>query len=303
MDKDTKIFQYYPGDIKKCRPLGFVTLNQFIEATRHPKPATTELFNQIAAAAAAGDEQLKSELKTRLVYFTPSVIIKNWRTYENILSFTGLLLLDFDKIPHAEELKAYLFETYHCIIAAYLSPSKRGTKALVKIPVCTSVNEYKSFFYGIAAEMDQYAGFDPSNQNPCQPLFQSWDADLLFRDNPDTWTERGIRRSDIRPTTPTTPPAVVVPTTSDQQKILDVIDSAFASIIDYGHPPLRDLCYYIGGFVASGYISLNEVLSVINNKIEHHHYLKKNISGYQRTAEESINAGMKKPLTLQYSHA
>jgi len=82
-------FPYYAADIEKTRPLGMVTIYQFFEAIRNPKPHIIETFELIRQAELDGDMARKAELKVKLYSFTPCVIVKNNRSYADIQSFTA----------------------------------------------------------------------------------------------------------------------------------------------------------------------------------------------------------------------
>jgi hypothetical protein len=293
-DKNTIIFQYYGNEINSSRPQGTVTLYQFIRSTRNPKPETLDLFRRIAEATIAGDMELKARLKEKLYSFTPCVVVSEFRRKNCIKAFTGILVLDFDKIDFAEEFRDYLFDIYDCIIAAWVSPSKRGTKALVNIPVVENLDEFKSYYFGIAAEMDQYKGFDSSGQNAVLPLFQSFDPELRVRDDPAYWTQKGIMRG-AKPSTP----APVTNYTRDAERVGKMIRTGINKIVDNGHPQLRSICLSVGGYVANNYIDYSEAIQLIDYLIEQNGYLSKGVPGYKKTALWALNQGTHNPLTLK----
>src|SRR3989304_490792 len=132
------IFNYYPAVISKSTPLGDITLDRFISSIKYPKKKILDIFYKIEEASMNGDKQEKARLKSNLYYFTPCVYVKDGRKYENIINWTGLLALDFDKLPskkYAEEERDSIFSEYKFIIASWISPSRLGVRALVKIPV------------------------------------------------------------------------------------------------------------------------------------------------------------------------
>jgi hypothetical protein len=103
-------FQYYPARVNTNRPLGLISLEQFLISTKSPKDSTKAIFNQIAAAELSGDKKLKGELKqNHLFYFTPCVLVHPIRRYSCIKHFTGLQVLDFDHIDNARDFKYFLF--------------------------------------------------------------------------------------------------------------------------------------------------------------------------------------------------
>ena len=162
-----------------------------------------------------------------------------------------------------------------------------------------SIDEFKGLFYGIAAEMDQYNGFDPTGQNCVLPCFQSYDPDILIRYNPETWTTTGTKANSL-PAIPATLPAGIIASDRHKEAVIKMINTGFDNIIDVGHPALRSLCISIGGYVISGYIDLYEAQQLINYRIETHPYLKKGVRNYQLTAAWSLSQGMNKPLLLSF---
>ena len=294
---DTR-FQYYHANITTNQPAGVVTLGEFIRAHISPKPSIQSVFQQVAKAAAEGNEQEKSRLKqTYLYFFTPCVVIDKFRRYANIHHWTGLLVMDWDHIDYAEDFRDYLFHEYSFIIATWTSPSRKGTKAIIRIPVVQSVEEFKEYYFGVASEMEQYAGLDTSSKNCVLPLFQSWDPSLRYRTDATLWDTKGVYvdNFDDRPTRAV--PYVEV-TNADTKRIIQIIHTGFDNIVDVGHPNLRALCLSIGGYIASGYISESDAISIINQRIETHKYLKKGVRGYKTTARWAIDSGKTKPLTL-----
>lgn len=296
--KDIK-FQYYPCQISVPNPLGEVTLEQFIKANKNPKGEIVTLFEQIAAASAAGDMELKARLKSKLYYFTPCVTTDGLgRSYSNITGFTSFMTLDFDKLPNAPAFKQFLFDAIPSIIAAYLSPSKLGCKFIVKIPVCKTTDEFKSYFYGLAHYLEKYEGFDPSTQNCILPLYLSIDPDLLYRDNAETWTERGYKIDEFKVFEGE---IEVLENVSDRDKerVKYILTKSMEKIVDSGHFIIRSTALTAGGYVASGYYTQEEAEEILYSLISDNDYCRKNLRGYKQTAKEMIIKGMKSPLYLK----
>jgi hypothetical protein len=288
-------FQYYPSTINASTPLGYVTIEQFIKANKKPKPETVELFKKIAECEASGDKEQKARLKENLFSFTPCVNVSHKRQYKDIISFTGLLVLDFDHIDNAPEFKEFLFNEYRFIYLCWLSPSKKGVKALVPFPIVQTVQDFKSYYYGISEEMEQYNGFDKSGQNCVLPLFQSYDPDMFINPFPFKWTDKGFKMNDFEATKPQ---PVIYTGEKKEAIIIKMINTGINKIVDNGHPQLRSVCLAIGGYVVSGYIDFSTALNQVNYCIDTNGYLKKGIPGYKKTAKEFLNLGMSKPLTL-----
>ena len=296
--KDTTFF-YYPADIHIPTPAGKITLEKFVRANKSPNQATADLFNKIEEATKKGDLTLKDKLKSKLFYFTPCVTTDGLgRSYSNILSFNGLMVLDFDKIDKAEEFKQFLFNAVPSIIAAYLSPSKKGCKFIVRIPVCKTTDEFKSYFYGMAYYLEKYEGFDPSTQNCILPLYLSIDPGLLYREDAEVWTKRGEKIDEFKPHVGEIEIVENV-TEQDVAKVKRIISISMGKIVDSGHYIVRSSALSLGGYVASGYLSQEDAEELMDGLIEENTYLKKNLSGYKKTAKDMIARGMRSPLYLK----
>ena len=286
-------FQYYSADIKNITALGFLTLDTFIDKTKCPKEEVKVKFEKLKTLN--GKE--KDDLKKTLYYFTPSVKVKQIRNYENIYEFTGLLVLDFDKLDNAELFKEYLFETYSYVICAYTSPSRRGVKAICKIPIVNTIEEYKSIYYGIAEEMEQYEGFDISNQNPVLPLFGSYDPNILTRTDYTEFNKKGVKINEYDYTTVEAPKEITI-SSYDKEKVLKRVEKLIDKIYDNGHPQVVSASLVTGGYVASGYISEYEAEQILIGRINTNSYLNKGVRGYINTMRRFLKEGQRKPIYL-----
>jgi hypothetical protein len=280
-------------------PLGRVTFEQFLKANKTPKGEIVSLFEQIEEATKKGDQDLKGKLKSKLFYFTPCVETDGiGRCYSNIRGFTGLMVLDFDKLPDAPAFKQFLFDNLKCVVAAYLSPSKKGCKFIVKIPKCQTIDEFKSYFYGLGFYMEKYEGFDPSTQNCILPLYLSIDPDLLYREDAEVWDIQGEKLDEFKVFEGEIEVLDDV-TEDDRKKVKSIIKRSMDKIVDSGHYILRSSSLALGGYVAAGYLNIKEAEEFIFSLIEDTPYLQKNKRGYKQTAREMITKGMKSPLYLK----
>jgi hypothetical protein len=286
-------FNYYDADIKSSLPLGNVTLEYFINAIRNPKIDIKHIFERIRIAEEVGDMATKQALKSKLYSFTPCVYVQGARKYENIKHWTGLLVLDFDhlEVDYAVEFKSYLFDEYKFIIAAWLSASRHGVRALVKIPQAQSVDEFKQYFAAIERHLNCYNGFDKAPKNCILPLFFSYDAEILHRDNAQTWDEKYIEPI---------PPPVKQYIINDKTSVIErIIAKKINIIVDSGHPQLRAAAYLLGGYVGGGHIDHSDAVSIIHNLIESNAYLSQKASIYKKTAVQMINKGVNQPTYIK----
>ena len=293
-------FSFYPANVKITKPLGIVTLDQFIEANRNPKDHVKELFKKIQVAG----EKEKQELKQQLFYFTTCVNTNGLgRSYSDITSFSGLLCLEFDKIPDfAVHLRDWIFDNFEECVCAYVSPSGKGTKTLWKIPVVDSVDCFKEYFYGISYRFSKIVGYDPSSQNPILPLYLSWDENLRYRsyEEAKTWTIRGGKINEFKPFTGVIEPIDEV-SDKDLERIYRAIDQTFEKIEreQTAHFLLRNLSLWIGGICGYGYLSVEEACDYICSKVEDSTYCLKNKTGYCTTVRDFINKGSNAPIKLE----
>ena len=286
-------FNYYDADIKSSTPLGNVTLDYFINAIRNPKIDIKHIFERIRIAEEVGDMATKQALKSKLYSFTPCVYVQGARKYENIKHWTGLLVLDFDhlEVDYAVEFKSYLFDEYKFIIAAWLSASRHGVRALVKIPQAKSVEEFKQYFAAIERHLNCYNGFDKAPKNCILPLFFSYDAEILYRDNVQTWDKKYIE--------PIPPPVKQYIINDKTSAVERIIAKKINIIVDSGHPQLRAAAYLLGGYVGGGHIDHSDAVSIIHNLIESNAYLSQKASIYKKTAVQMINKGVNQPTYIK----
>lgn len=292
------LFQYYPANVKITKPLGNISLDTFISSNRSPNESVRELFKKIQVA----EEKEKQELKQQLFYFTPCVRTDGLgRSYSNITSFSGILCLEFDKIPEfASNLRDWLFDNFEECICAYISPSGKGTKTLWKIPVVQDVDEFKAYFYGLSHKFSKVLGYDASSQNPILPLYLSWDENLRYRpyEETKTWTVRGGKVNEFKPFEGT----IEVPTDIEleiKNKIIQKVTNLVNQIDDNAHPRIRNISIIFGGFCSKYGFAIQEAEELICNLIEQNEYMQKNIKGYSKTAKEFIIKGFSSPIEIE----
>jgi hypothetical protein len=286
------IFNYYDADIKKSIPLGSVNLEYVLNAIKNPKKDIKHIFEQIRLAEEMGDMATKAALKTKLYSFTPCVFVKGNRKYSNIQNWTGLLILDFDHLEtdYCIKFKNALFNEYDFIIATWLSASKHGIRAIVKIPVCNSTNEFKQYFAAIANKLSIYRGFDMAPKNCILPMFISYDPDILIRDNASTWTKKFIAAEK---------PVIKQYIITDKSSAIEkVMHKAIEKITGNGHPQLRAAAFSLGGYIGAGQIDYDTAEQLIISLINSNAYLSQKASVYHQTAKTMLKKGMLTPLYL-----
>lgn len=282
-------FQYYSANIKLVKPLGYVTLDRFIKAIKSPRKELREVYDRIEKATIEKNEKLRSELKTSLYSFTPSVRVHKIRNYENIDSFTGLMPFDFDKVDDAPEFRDALFDHYPFIVACWLSASRKGVRGIVRIPFVKNTDEFKDYFHGLSDDFDLYHGFDFAPQNAVLPLFLSYDPDLRFREDAVVF-----RRKKVRPVKP--PQFIPEVVNEDEDYVLRFVRPMIEGISSNGHPQLRSASLLMGGFVGGGKIQKDRAIYYLDRLIDSNEYLSQKANKYKKTARWSVERGMSRPI-------
>ncbi len=298
LNKNIK-FNYYSGDIKKTRPLGLITLEQFINAHESPTDDTKTILNLVKES----EGLTKRKLKHKLYAFTPSVIIKSRgsRCYKDIVSWTGLMQLDFDKLKTKEDaiqLKHHLFNNYDFVLCSYLSPSELGIKCIIKTTVPKNKEHYKALHKAICNEFNNNVYFDKATNNAVLPLFLSMDNDILYIEHyicskwkTEDWSEpeyvelldnkHNFKKHET--------------TNYYYNKTIRIFEDKINSISNNGHTQLRSACLILGSRVGADYIDQNDAHALADNLVRINNYLKKGTKGYISTAHWAINEGIKNP--------
>lgn len=291
-------FQYYTNHIYNTEASGTCTLRQMLESVRKPK--NIQLFEDIDKASKSGDKLLKSELKKKLVYFTPSVYTDgNGRSLDNVLFFTNLGVIDLDNLNEeaAVELKQWLFYNYGFVIASFLSPSKKGVKAIIRLPEISDLTEFRSSMYGLFSELQWCEGFDPSSKNAVLSFYSSYDPDILIREDASKMSLKGYQLNEFDAVEPSD--IEVEGTPEDKLEIRRRVSLALDKITDQGHFTLRSVSLLLGGFVGAGYLSYEEAVELMDELIGDHDYLSIKAKTYKTTARKMITSGTRKPLKLE----
>lgn len=293
-------FQYYPSDIRTVRPLGEISLYDYLYKIKNPTEQTVTLFKQIEEASAIGNLKLKAELKAKTFYFTPCIFSDGQgRSYSNIKSWTGLMVVDVDGLTpeYAIEFKEYLFHTYKFFISVFLSASKRGVKGIVKIPICYSTDEFKSYFYGLMDKFQEYKGIDFSSKNSALANYLTYDKELLYRLDATEWNRKGIQLDEFKIFEGEVKPIEEV-TEDDVEEVKLILRRMFNKIEDSGHLIVRSASLLGGGYCSAGYMSIDEMGEYLFDLIDETDYLQKSPRTYKTTCLQMVNKGYQSPVYL-----
>jgi len=112
-------------------------------------------------------DQVKKSLPSPLF----SGVFKS-RNDNNIISYTGLICLDFDKCVIKDKLSELTSSEY--VVACWVSPSGNGVKALVEVSEPTRHLDH------FDALVQDFEGVDPSGRNLSRVCFESYDPNVYI---------------------------------------------------------------------------------------------------------------------------
>jgi hypothetical protein len=303
-------FQYYHGDIKKSQPIGYISLETFMDRHLHPKKELIAVFDAIDTATAVGDMKKKAELKMNNLYsFTISAQFNGRRRYADIKEFNPLAQLDFDGLTPEEaiEFRDYIFEHYTQVVCSYLSPSRCGVKVLLRIPVISldkgidaGIAEYKDYYRAIESEFSNYKGFDNSPKNLVLPLFISHDRNMCYRhfENTDVWGIKEVVAELMHEKFPMPykPYKKLKSNDKNELRAIRTVRKSIRNIIaSPGHSQLRSACIIFGTRVGAGYVDRFDGLREVEHLVKGNSYLSKGVTGYLTTAKWAFNEGVLTP--------
>lgn len=301
-NKDIKL-PFYSGNIRLSKCLGWVSLEYFITSIQNPRSEIMILFKQIEEVSLKGNKYMKRKLKQKLFSFTPTALIKKGfkRGYVNVFNWNPLLQIDLDGIETKEKaimLKKYIFNEYPQVVCVFLSPSRLGVKALMRIKRPKSKEHYKAIHKSVTAEFNQLDYFDEATKNAMLPLFLSYDKDIMYRDFSECveWDKEDWSKPKYEHFV--TQPQHFNPSNTDKhmKRVIRITQRRINFIVDNGHPQVRDTAIILGSRVAAGYISESEAKDLIINLVRSNNYLQKELNNYVSTCLWGIRQGMKKPM-------
>lgn len=109
------------------------------------------------------------------------------RNKEGLVSHSGMMVVDFDKYPDDETMLNHFNELKlnNHFITLFLSPSGKGIKGVVKIPLCDKFTHEKHF--KAFNKKFEYDYFDISNCNVDRVCFESYDPNIYINYEAETF--------------------------------------------------------------------------------------------------------------------
>jgi len=130
------------------------------------------------------------------------------RSKNGLINHSGLMIVDFDKYPNDEVMYSQFNELKNNkhFVSLFISPSGKGIKGVVKIPVCDKINHEK--YFKEFNKKFNYEYFDISNCNVDRVCYESYDENIFINYNAETFNpvliDEGFSVSDKVPLIPIT---------------------------------------------------------------------------------------------------
>jgi hypothetical protein len=136
------------------------------------------------------NDKKRNDLKQQL----PSILFSgkfSARNAKAIIDHSGLICLDFDKIP-TDTMQAVrdTLEADQYTHALFLSPSGNGYKLIVRIP--NDTDQHKAYFDGLAKYYDSEY-FDKACSDVSRVCYESHDADIYVNEHSVVFTDKLIK--------------------------------------------------------------------------------------------------------------
>ncbi len=248
-------------------------------------------------------ETIKSDLlldvkekRFGVVYATTSL---KGRKHEHIESFTGLVFIDVDKCTNAVKVKS-LFQELDCTVATWFS-SSGNVHALIKIPVCKSIDEYKRRYALLTEDLRSEIGdmglVDNATSNPTQLAFISHDKELYVNTSAEEYEGMYL------PNKPRKNRTIVFDmyNSNSTKWCVDKVNQWFSGINSNGYPQVLKYSVTLGGWASAGYIKEKDAENLLQSLIKGNAYLNSTDSSgtlqtYLNASLSAFKEGLKTPL-------
>jgi len=179
----------------------------------------------------------------------------NHRYKEGLIRASQLMILDFDDVEGMVEKKKELSKSEY-VLSAFVSPSGKGLKAIIKIPLVKNDKEYKEYYNGARTLFD---GLDDSGKDISRACFFAYDPHIYINYDCKTFEKKIEETSSI-------PKMTKQATYNDYglaSRVLNIIRNA---VIGERHIKILNASRLMGGYVASGKITQHEAIRLLEQE-------------------------------------
>lgn len=128
------------------------------------------------------DERKYGDLKKSLPHFTPSGTFEPNRRAENLCKYSGVVVIDIDKVGEKAQATKILSSEIDFTLSAFVSPSGEGVKILVKTD--SDADNHERTFESIVSYYENRLGIaiDRSGKDISRACFVSYDSELYLNE-------------------------------------------------------------------------------------------------------------------------
>ena len=263
-------------DSKNCKT---VTLDQVFQMIR-TGGKHKERIDQVRQCE---DKAEANKLKSQL----PVIIfggVFSRRANSELQKASGLMVLDFDcDTQLASEAIRERLENDEYIYAYFKSTRGLGYKALIKIPVVESDEEYKEYWFAVNK---RYPEIDTQCKEISRACFYTYDPEIKINEKAKVWQQKSDSEKKV-------PPVQKLPgkRTRLENRILGIIRRA-----DQGerHNMILRASRVAGGYVGSGAIDYTEIQRKLED--EAYNVAPEEFNMNRKAVEDGLNNGMQDPI-------
>jgi len=293
-----------------------ISLENFVNYIKNGNPPTNNIKPLIIQLRAVYNDTTLTEkqrenkssiLKKQLPCISTSCFVGQNQTKhkKNIISFTGLIQIDFDHLTNVpEKLKTFKSDIYTNV--CFISPRGQGIKLIVKID---KTKDFLKLFLGLEQYYLKEYGLqlDKGCKNENRLMFLSYDPEVLHNPQSATFTDEYIA-PEPEPKKHTTKKVYAKISTDKEQniyknhinRVLDSVEKKLTSAsIGTRHTELNRQSTLLGGYVGGGFISEYEAISFLNSIVESIFNNDKSLKTELKTAKDGLNYGQSTPITKE----
>ena len=199
------------------------------------------------------------------------------RTKDGLITASGLLTLDFDGVDDMDKLKQKI-ESKPYTVLNFKSPSHDGYKAVVRIPIVKSDEEYKVFFKALQKEFPE---LDESGKDISRACYFSYDPEIYTN-----YYAVEYRLPDL---------GKKIHQVKDWDKVNKALRKIEDSVEGEKHIVRLKISHLFGGWVATKALTYADALDLLENAV------RKNTTDFQaamKDVRDGLSVGMNKPIAL-----
>jgi hypothetical protein len=258
----------------------------------------TELKSRIEKYRESHDKKLKMDLP--LVTFSG---VFNKRKKSELVAHSGLICLDVDDIPYADELKDRLKEEDY-IHHMFISPS-RGLKIIIKIDACNE-EEHLQYFYALQKHFEAMKiTIDKACKDVSRACFLSHDPTAFYNLESETLTFDFVKKyfpienTEIQKSQVKTDSAEI---TSEQgQQVLKRAVERFLSSEDgEKHTSLLNQATHLGYYIHANVLTFEQCYKALSEAVSQHKGDVESVKDADKTIYQGLTYGSENPKPIDF---